>query len=122
MATAHVDMLAFHLETAVALLDKHTCGERLNTTEQSIAEPLLSFFNYGLLRSKNASAQEGRRPRVAVGIRTNNRAEGNGKVTIGKGGEDGKAAVHCKHRHLTPTPVSILNSNACATRALCQVF
>lgn len=79
VATSHVDMLAFHWETALSVLDMHTAHERDKLTEQSIVEPLLSFYQYGMLRSADSKTQkEERRPRVSIGIRTNDAKACNG--------------------------------------------
>eukprot|EP00283_Hemiselmis_rufescens_P005843 CAMPEP_0173423594 /NCGR_PEP_ID=MMETSP1357-20121228/3843_1 /TAXON_ID=77926 /ORGANISM="Hemiselmis rufescens, Strain PCC563" /LENGTH=370 /DNA_ID=CAMNT_0014386735 /DNA_START=84 /DNA_END=1192 /DNA_ORIENTATION=+ len=123
VATSHVDLLAFHWETAVSVLDMHTPHERLSVAEQSVAEPLLSFFSYGLLRTADAQEQEWRRPRVAFGGATNDRRAGNGARTVKSGGEDGKVAVHVVMEAAEPNgPVQLartlfLSSGGAAQRA-----
>eukprot|EP00282_Hemiselmis_andersenii_P034422 CAMPEP_0169451462 /NCGR_PEP_ID=MMETSP1042-20121227/13711_1 /TAXON_ID=464988 /ORGANISM="Hemiselmis andersenii, Strain CCMP1180" /LENGTH=612 /DNA_ID=CAMNT_0009563377 /DNA_START=86 /DNA_END=1920 /DNA_ORIENTATION=- len=123
VATTHVDMLAFHWETAVSVLDMHTPHERLSVAEQSVAEPLLSFFSYGLLRTADAAEQEWRRPRVSIGEATNDRLKGNGERTVRSGGEGGKVAVHLVMEAAEPNgPIQLartlfLSSGGAAARA-----
>jgi hypothetical protein len=72
----------------------HVFNCRLQISEEALCDPLQSYFSYGLMRSTDKEAQEAKRPRVVMGIRTNDRKAESGKTKVCNGGEDGKVAVH----------------------------